>query len=104
VGGAKAPRASTAGHRGCSRVTEEQNHDRCKGWRRRRRDEGRVWFVQDCELELGVSFHSNGAGVVGLQAVCGRLTHQIDVAQADDHSANAGLLSSGSKWHIIWKL
>jgi hypothetical protein len=27
VGGAKAPRASTAGHRGCSRVTEEQNHD-----------------------------------------------------------------------------
>jgi hypothetical protein len=27
VGSAKAPRASTAGHRGCSRVTEEQNRD-----------------------------------------------------------------------------
>jgi hypothetical protein len=27
VGGAKALRASTAGHRGCSRVTEEQNRD-----------------------------------------------------------------------------
>jgi hypothetical protein len=27
VGGAKAPRASTAGHRGCSRVAEEQNRD-----------------------------------------------------------------------------
>jgi hypothetical protein len=27
VGGVKAPRASTAGHRGCSRVTEEQNRD-----------------------------------------------------------------------------